>query len=249
MSEYGFIPLRIPEEINESDNELSTTILASPDWQTATRLLLIIQNSSGSLIGICSRSACFDHGLSKGTWLPYIQKARDHGYAVLLLRPNTNFITNIDGEKLPIKGSETPEIHALNVWTNIVPKAENVSHIALLGFGNGAILCKDLFLSELVSDDSRKNAKIKALVTIGASHLVEKDDDADTKVLLGGLAVNLESNEAPIGYILGYRRKQLGCASVSLGLPPGQSEFSGDALAVHMALEPVFRCLNAYYQF
>ena len=205
-------------------------------------MLLIVQNSVGSLIGICSRSVCFDHGLSKGTWLPYIQKAREHDYAVLLLRPNTNFITNADGEKQPIQGSETPEIHALNVWTNIVSKAENVTHIALLGFGHGAILCKDLFLSEMVKDDENHSvSRIKALVTIGASHLVEKDDDADTKALLGGLAVNLESNEAPIGHILGYRRKQLGCASVSLGLPPGQSEFSGDALAVHMALEPVFR--------
>ena len=232
--------MRIPEEINESDNELSTSILASPDWQTASKMLIIIQNSSGSLIGICSRSACFDYGFSKGTWIPYIERAKERGYAVLLLRPNTNFITNTDGEKLPIKGSESPEIHALNVWNNIVPKAEQVTHIALLGFGSGASLCKDLFLSEMVSDEARMNSKIKAFVTIGASHLVEKDDDADTKAVLGALAVNLESNVAPMGYMLDYRRIQLGCASVSLGLPPGQSEFSGDSLAVHLALGPVF---------
>jgi len=236
--------LRIPEEIDESDNELSTSILASPDWLTATKMLIIIQNSSGSLIGICSRSACFDYGLSKGTWIPYIERARELGYAVLLLRPNTNSITNTTGEKIPIKGSESPEIHVLNVWNNIVPKAEQVTHIALLGFGSGAALCKDLFLKEMISDDVRQNSKIKAFITIGASHLVEKDDDADTKALLGALAVNLESNVAPLGSMLDYRRIQLGCASVSLGLPPGQSEFSGDALAVNLAVGPVF----GYYE-
>ena len=227
----------IPEEVDE----ISTSILASPDWQTASKLLIIIQNSSGSLIGICSRSVCFDYGISKGPWLPYIERAKERGYAVLLLRPNTNFITNTDGEKLPIKGSESPEIHALNVWSNIVPKAEQVTHIALLGFGSGAALCKDLFLTEMVSDEARRNSKIKAFVTIGASHLVEKDDDADTMALLGALAVNLESNVAPMGCMLDYRRVQLGCASVSLGLPPGQSEFSGDSIAAHLAVDPVFR--------
>jgi len=244
VSEFQFVYLRIPEEIEEGDDGLSTTILASPNWQTASKLLVIIQNSSGSLIGICSRSSCFDHGLSKGTWIPYIKRAIETGYAVLLLRPNTNFVTNADGEKVQIKGSETPEIHALNVWTNIVSKAEMATHIALLGFGNGASLCKDLFLSEIVNDDKLKQLRIKAMVTIAASHMVEKDDDADTKALLGGLVVNLESNVAPRGYQLGYRKVQLGCTSISLGLPPGESEFSGDALAVHLALEPVFRYLQ-----
>ena len=62
-------------------------------------------------------------------------------------------------KKIPIEGSETPEIHALGVWETIIPKAENCKHIALLGLGNGASLCKDIYLRQMVrskEDNSNK---------------------------------------------------------------------------------------------
>lgn len=237
---HGFVPIQIP-----MDESPSTTILASPGWESATKMLLIVQNSYGSQLGIFSRSICFDQGISKGTWLPYIERASAAGYAVLLLRPNTNSITEeIAGEsprKVLIKGSESPEIHVLNVWENVVSNAESLQHIALLGYGNGASLCKDLFLKELVDRGDGDLNRIKAFLTIEASNIVGKDDSDDIKTFLGNISINMECNSAPKGYRLAYRKEQLGCTSLSLGLPPGVTEVKNVAASVSLAIDSVFK--------
>jgi hypothetical protein len=238
--DFNFASIQIPD-----GQELSTSILASPNWTTATKILLIIQNSYGSQLGIFSRSICFDQGISKGTWLPYIERATSAGYAVLILRPNTNSISKdvIGGKpsKILIKGSESPEIHVLNVWENIISRAENVNHIALLGYGNGASLCMELYLREMVNYGS--NNRVKAFITIEASSIIAKDESEDVKMSLGNISINLECNPAPMGNRLAYRKDQLGCTSVSLGLPKGVTEVKNVAAGVHLGMETVFKYL------
>lgn len=154
-----------------------STVLASPNWEKNSKLLIIIQNASNSHIGIYSRSMSLSDGLKKGTWLPYIDRAIDSGYSVMLLRPNTNSILinekNENGEivkvKAPIPGSSSPEEHIHSVWKNIILPARNIKSISLLSYGNGAILCKDLISRELVdimasnSPQSRSHANLLAL--------------------------------------------------------------------------------------
>jgi hypothetical protein len=237
VADFKFVSIQIPE-----DEDPSTTILASPDWVNATKLLLIIQNSYNSQLGIFSRSICFDQGISKGTWLPYIQRAHAAGYSVLLLRPNTNSITKGNPpKKVPIKGSESPEIHALNVWENVVSQASNATHIALLGYGNGASLCKDLYLREMVHSGTVERNRIKALATIEASSIVSKDDSEDIKDALSCIAVNFECNAASMGHRLAYRKEHLGCTSLSLGMPPGVTDLNNVAAGVILALHTVFK--------
>jgi hypothetical protein len=242
ISDFNFVSIQIPE-----DEDPSTTILASPDWMNAKKILIIVQNSYGSQLGIFSRSICFDQGISKGTWLPYIERASSAGYAVIILRPNTNSIlVDTNGEnavKVPIKGSESPEIHVLNVWENVISRAEAVNHIAFVSYGNGASLCKDLFLREMVNCGPEQN-RIKAFITLEASHIIEKDDASDIRDALGQIAVNMECNSAPIGYRLGYRKEQLGCMCISLGLPPGVTEVKNVADSVMIGMDAVFKYLT-----
>jgi len=247
INTHGFVSIPIPGE----DAVPATSILASSDWMTASKLLLIIQNSSGSMMGIFSRSLCLEQGLSKGSMLPYVERALASGYAVLILRPNANSVLEeIAGETKPrkvlIPGSETPEIHTLCVWENVVSKNESATHIALLGYGNGAILCKELLLRQVVrtkEDESEAN-RIKAFITIEASDIIDDDDGADIKNFINAIAVNLECNPAPRGYRLAYRRNRLGCTSISLGLPPGMTEVVNVASSAALALDPVFKYLD-----
>ena len=244
VNEHGFVSIQIPE-----DEDPSTSILASPEWMFSAKLLVVVQNAYGSQLGIFSRSICFDKGISKGTWLPYVERALVAGYGVIIVRPNTNsVIVEVPGEKpqkVPIKGSESPEIHVLNVWENVISRAEHVNHIAFLSFGNGASLCKDLYLREMVSCGPPENNRIKAFVTIEASHIIEKDDAGDIRENLGRIAVNMESNPAPIGNRLAYRKDQLGCVCMSLGLPPGETDVANNvATSVSTAMESVFKYLT-----
>lgn len=246
-SKYGFVQLPIPGE----DVSPSTNILASRNWMTASKLLLIIQNASGSMMGIFSRSLCLEQGLRKGSMLPFVDRALVGGYAVLILRPNANSVisgTQPDGKprKIPVPGSESPEVHALCVWENVVARNEKATHIALLGYGNGAYLCKELLSRQMVKskeDESELN-RIKAFVTIEASEIIDEDDGADIKNFLSSVAVNMECNRAPRGYRLAYRRQKLGCTSISLGLPTGAAEVTNVAESLELALEPVFKYLD-----
>ena len=239
-----FTPITIPPM---EDDKLATvphtSILASKDWESATNLLIICQNQSGSQMGIFSRSLCFDEGLDKGSMLPYVAKARELGYGVLILRPNTNSVIDPNTKaKIPIRGSESPEVHALCVWENIVPLAANLQNISLLGYGNGASLCHEIFLKSCLSQDLNI---VNAVVTIEASQLVEQDDPFDIKDHLSKIAVNFEESESsPKGYDLRYRQKKLGCNSMSLGLPEGASAIINVGLSASMALEPVFEFLQ-----
>ena len=249
VSNYGFSAIQIPPSTSDEE-AASTSILVSPDWQSATKMLIIVQNQSGACLGLFSRSLCLEQGLSKGSMLPYIERAVREGYAVIILRPNTNsiLVTKVEGErpqKIIIRGSETPEVHALCVWENVIPLATSCQHIALLGYGNGASLCKDLFLRSAVQN----NNLIRAFVTIEASHIVEADDSNDIKSALGQLAVNMECcSTSPRGSNLVYRRERLGCTSLSLGLPDGVREVVNVASSAHLALNPVFQYLALAYQ-
>jgi serine/threonine protein kinase len=246
VNDMGFESLTIPAD----DEEISTSVLASSDWQTSDKLLVIIQNAVGSLMGIFSRSLCLDEGLSKGTMLPYIKRAQEAGCAVMILRPNTNSVTVTNAEtnvttKSPILGSESPEAHALFVWENIITKADNIRRIVLLGYGNGASLCKDLFVRQMVKskEDETDVNRIAAVVTIEASTLIETDDPDDVRRDFKSVSVNMQYDAAPRGYRLNYRLEKLGCVTFSLGLPPGKSdplEVQNVASSVSLAIDPVF---------
>ena len=239
--DYKLVSYQIPPEPEEGDP--ATSVLATPDLGTAEKLLIIIQNASGSQMGIFSRSLCLDQGISKGSMLPYLTKAVQEGFAVLIMRPNTNSITvtNVDGttEKVPIRGSESPEIHALCVWENVVPLAKNAKHIALLGYGNGASLCHDLFLKTKVQGGGPTS--ISAFAAIEASHIVEEDDPEDIKQGLADMVVNLECCvEHAKGHVLDFRRRKIGVTSLSMGLPPGSHDLTNVAVCVPLALDSVF---------
>lgn len=239
--DFAFTRVAVPPQADD-DERPSTSILVSSQWESKEKLLIISTNASGSYLGIWSRSLCFSEGLSKGTMIPYISKAMKNDYGVIILRPNTNSVLNSDGKKVPIVGSETPEIHALCVWENVITQAENLKSISFISYGNGATLCHDLFLKSTL--DPRFDI-VAAIACIEASAVAEKDDSDDIKQRLLDISVNFEcSKYCPRGSHMQYRDKRLGCSSLSMGLPMGQTEVVNVAVSAYMALDPVFDFLN-----
>jgi len=245
---FGFEYVAIPPveediDVSAADAPGSTSILVSKDWHTCSQLLIMCVNQSGSQMGIFSRSMCFEGGLAKGTMFPYVKRALDCKYGVIILRPNQNTVIK-NGVKVPIRGSETPEIHALCVWENVISQATHagaVKKIALFGYGNGASLCHELYLKSSLSVDLNI---VNAIVTVEASHVVEKDDPDDVKQVMGRVAVNFEASSlSPRGFDLKYRRNRLGCRSLCLGVPKG-AELTNVAISTSLALEDVFAYLS-----
>lgn len=265
MNEFHFSSIRIPDD--SDDEEAVSSILVSANWQTATRAVLIIQNAVGSVLGVFSRSVCLDQGLERGSMIPYVRDALGLGYAVIILRPNLNSVM-VGSEKRYIRGSENPEAHCHFIWENIIAPLENLQEIVLLGYGNGAALCKDLFLRQMVrtKENDKDTNKITGIITLNASHFLENDDANDIRQVMGVVAVNLESSSSPLGYRkfdfflnvlksspltttspfigLKYRQEKLGCETVSLGSPDGAVTAVNDAAAIFLAICPVAEFLK-----
>ncbi|KNC56049.1 cyclin Dx [Thecamonas trahens ATCC 50062] len=87
-------------------------VLASPDFSTATRALVLIQGSGGVRMGQWSRTLCRTASLNEGTMLPYVEAAVAAGAGVLVCNPNENF----DADGHPLVGSESREAHVATVW-------------------------------------------------------------------------------------------------------------------------------------
>jgi serine/threonine protein kinase len=236
IEKYNFSEFIIPDS-NELNDIPTSSVLVSNKFDEKDELLIICINQSGSQMGIFSRTMCFDEGLNKGTMIPYVKRAIDNNYGVIILRPNTNTV-GLPGKKVPIPGSESPEIHALCAWENVVTQC-SAKRIMLFGYGNGAHLCHELFLKSTLSGDFNI---VDSIVTVEASQLAEKDDPDDIKQALTQIAVNFEScATSPRGYDLRYRRNRLGCVSLSLGLPKGVQEVTNVAISASAAVEDTFR--------
>jgi hypothetical protein len=235
----GFIPLTIPLAMDEEDEatRVTTTILASENFYDAERFVMIVMNSSGSLMGIFSRSLCFDESLSTGTMLNCVRLAKSKGYGVVILRPNTNTHIIEGNTKVDIPGSENPVLHAFTAWEHIIPLCNNLKEVFLLSYGGGSSLCHEIYQRSLFTEGN-----IRGIVTIEASHLTEKDDPDDLKQHLKNIAMNFQVSSAPKGAHLEYRTARVGCECVSVGIPKmSKSNVPvNNALAVDVALGSAF---------
>lgn len=222
----------------------NASILVSKDWTAATKLLMIINNGVGASLGIFSR---LDIGIAQESAIPFVKRALDDGYGVLILR--TKAYSAVDTDKnsqtdvIAISGSETPKVHVLYVYENIFPLARKAEHVALLSYGQGASLCKELLLSEVSRKDPRRQT-IKAFLSIEATSIVKDSDPIELKCLIKRIAINLECNLAPRGYRLMHRLQSLGCVSLSLGLPHEQLEVQSVDSVVGLAMDPVIQYLR-----
>jgi hypothetical protein len=69
--------------------------------------------------------------------LPYIKKAQEAGWAVIVLNPNLNEGT-INGKRVPIARNESPEAHYLYVWDTFVSKAQ-AKHVLMVSHSYGGV--------------------------------------------------------------------------------------------------------------
>jgi len=117
VEKAGLEKVTIP--IDPKGGEPTTCIFKSP--KTTDKLLLLIHGSGVVRAGQWARKLIINESIDKGTQIPYIKKAIDSGYTVIVLNTNDNSII-IPGKKKAylIRGCESPEKHALYVWDNFV---------------------------------------------------------------------------------------------------------------------------------
>eukprot|EP01012_Entosiphon_sulcatum_P019104 TRINITY_DN23938_c0_g1_i3.p1 TRINITY_DN23938_c0_g1~~TRINITY_DN23938_c0_g1_i3.p1 ORF type:complete len:351 (-),score=53.69 TRINITY_DN23938_c0_g1_i3:63-1094(-) len=148
MKEEGLIEEFIPSLECESRCNIFRTpdALTNPD-----RLMLLIQGSGAVRAGQWARALCINATLEQGTILPYLKRAREAGFGVIVFNPNFNAVPaplppqefedpfqfwlgtpDAEWKKLqqrreahatPIPGSTSPEEHTVTVWDMFGAKA------------------------------------------------------------------------------------------------------------------------------
>jgi len=139
---FDMVEAWIPAPDNQ---EVKCSILLSRQWRRCDRLLVLLQNHVGSIVGMWSRSTCLQQGLRKGSMIPFLEKAYEGGYGTIICNPNANSVV-VTGEggyptKVAIPGSSVPEEHVMWVYENYISQSR-ARYICLFGYGNGSLLCK-----------------------------------------------------------------------------------------------------------
>lgn len=239
-SRFDMVEAWIPSD----DTEIKSNILLSRNYETADKLLVLLQNHVGSQMGMWSRSTCLSEGLRKGSMIPILEMAEEKGYGVIILNPNMNSITisEEDGpsQKIQIPESSSPEEHAYTVYEDYIAPTKAKS-LYIIGYGNGAILAKEMVQRQLVRSASRETNRITAIALVEASTVIQEDDSADVKAFISKVAVNWDSSSIPAGQTINRTKIKLGVAqSFSLG-EPGEGELTSTAWSINEAKVAIFR--------
>jgi len=120
------------EDSKESELEPKSFIFVSDDYKTNKDKLMVLIHGSGVVrAGQWARRLIINDDLDKGTQLPYIKRAREEGYAVMVLNTNNN-VVNFKGKDVPVRRNGRPEEHGAYVWEEIISKlpAKNIAIVA-----------------------------------------------------------------------------------------------------------------------
>lgn len=179
---------------------IKCNFLISKDYHTKEKLLLIMQNKSGSQMGIWSRSACLKLGLSDGTMIPLLEKATSEGYGIVIMNPNINSVVDpTTKETTLIPHSSSPTEHVFSVWNSFLASDKcNAKNIFILALGNAAILAKDITQKEIVTSRDLRENRITAIATVEASKIIEEDDSDDIRDFMSTRTINFEWTEDPL---------------------------------------------------
>jgi len=222
-------------------------IFVSKNWQTAKKLMLIIQGSGAVRAGQWARAVCINDRLSIGSILPYLERCQKEDISVIVFNPNLNtgpkdkkqidyksFLetgkqTSKKYEEKRIPGSNSPREHCLYVWDNFVSKSSAEFIVAVAHSAGGDSIQNVV--------DARGDETLKRLCGIAFTdsvHSVSSKDAKHVKHFMQKRCRNWVTSKSPLDTPI--RKRDNDCLCVSAG--HDTHEYTSGT-----AIESVFRYL------
>lgn len=102
------------------------------DFTGTKKLLFLIHGAGVVRAGQWSRSLIINHSTDHGTQIPYIKRAIDLGYEVLVTNTNLHYRYEND-ERIYLKGNGSPEEHIISVWEQLIaPVFDTIESFAVV---------------------------------------------------------------------------------------------------------------------
>ena len=116
-NEVGLIRIPVPSDCSRM---ASSFIFVSDGALTSRGKLMVLVHGSGAVrAGQWSRRLIMNDSLTSGTQLPYITRALQEGYGVVVMNTNRNSVVVNDTVRL-VRGSSTAESHGCTVWKDYI---------------------------------------------------------------------------------------------------------------------------------
>jgi hypothetical protein len=211
---------------------LKNNIFLSSNWETADKLMLLIQGSGAVRAGQWARALCMNESLETGSQIPYIQQAHMEGYAVVVFNPNLNclpkkeipdrytrkgFLMTDKPSPLPsskyeeIPEHESPPTHVITVWDQFVSKAQ-AKDIVIVAHSAGGYCTMQL----LKARHPEVLKKLRGIAFTDSVHSVSLSDPAAMREFICNHATNWVTSDTPLDTLI-QPASRYGCRCLSAG--------------------------------
>ncbi|XP_066591964.1 FAM172 family protein homolog CG10038 isoform X2 [Prorops nasuta] len=134
LEKEGLKRLPVPKNSTKPLN-MRTFIFATEDAFENEKLIILIHGSGVVRAGQWARRLIINDNLATGTQIPYVRKAKELGYGIIVLNTNDNHRI-INGKPCKIEGSEDPHKHMEKVWMDYI-KPSKANYIAIIAHSYG----------------------------------------------------------------------------------------------------------------
>ncbi|XP_013101033.1 FAM172 family protein homolog CG10038 [Stomoxys calcitrans] len=140
LEQNGLTRTYIPEQV---PSEEASFFFTKPEQLEKPKKLIVIIHGSGYVrAGQWARSLIINNSLDHGTQIPYIKRAQELGYDILVTNTNDNY-RMVDGKRKPIHGLSSATSHAGHVWEKYVMACDPES-VAIVAHSAGGGVTLDL---------------------------------------------------------------------------------------------------------
>ncbi|KAK0181489.1 hypothetical protein PV327_003769 [Microctonus hyperodae] len=175
LEKEGLKRIPVPKESNVP-LELRSFVFACDKAFTSKKLLILIHGSGVVRAGQWARRLIINDNLNSGTQIPYIRKAKQLGYGIIVLNTNDNRRV-IKGISKEIAGSEDPHRHMQTVWRDYI-QSSHAEDIAIVAHSYGGVCTVKFAIENSKEFKNRVFAvgftdSVHDMPAIGCDHLIQ----------------------------------------------------------------------------
>ena len=249
MVAHGLQELKLPV-----DQDVQTTVFASPKLEDAKHITLLICGSGAVRAGQWARALCLNSGLSTGSVLPYLERLAARDTKVVVFNPNLSHCVVLDetalaardvreyytnpsktvdlpiASRTPIAGHETAERHVLTTFDDLIARTTCPLSIVAHSYGGVCTL-------RLLNERPQILSRLKCVCFTDAVHSVSSRDSPQVRAFLKEKAINWVQSTKPLDSPESRHNESSGCKCVSAGVDSHE-------MTSAQAMESVFRFID-----
>ena len=167
---FNLITLYVPNnnltDFEKRDkSQAQCKIVTTGDFSTNPKCLMLIQGTGAVRLGQWARSVCINDNIYIGSMIPYVEKAIENKFSVIIYNPNER--RDFEDDEKIIEQFRTMEEHSVYVYNNIVKKNENIKEIYIVAHSMGGSCTVDILLN---NKEDLLSGKIKKIAFTDSVH-------------------------------------------------------------------------------